>query len=163
MAINQQKNLSKPGTMLLTEVWEMKLDISKLSEYDLNNAKAGDKVIIGYNEYSDLWCFQEVTIKSVSSKRGDITLSNGSKYRKDGKKMGVGRWDFHFSDDFFEYTQGNIKAINSYMATKNKANKIIKWFGELEKQGFKMLYDLPEDKISVLHKTLQEIFGAEND
>lgn len=33
----------------------MKIDISQLSEYDLNNAKAGDKVIIGYNEYSALW------------------------------------------------------------------------------------------------------------
>lgn len=141
----------------------MKIDISKLSEYDLNNAKAGDKVIIGYNEYSALWSFKEVTIKSVSPKRGDITLSNGSKYRKDGRKMGVGTWDFCYSDTLFSVSKENIKIINSYMISKTKANEIEKWLCEIEPQGFKMLYDLPEDKISVLHKTLQEIFGDEDD
>ena len=141
----------------------MKLDISKLSEYDLNNAKAGDKVIVGYCYDAPLWRFNEVTIKSVSPKRGDITLSNGSRYKKDGRKMGVGRWDLHYSDDFFEYTQGNIEVINRYMVSKNEANMVISWLREIEIQGFKMLYDLPEDKISVLHKTLQKIFGAEND
>lgn len=141
----------------------MKLDINKLTKYDLSNAKVGDSVIIGYNEYSALWNFKEAIIKSVSSKRGDITLSNGSRYQKDGRKRGVGRWDLRYSDDFFEYTQGNIKVINSYVVSKNETNEIKKWFREIEKQGFKMLYDLPEDKISVLHKTLLEIFGESDD
>ena len=112
-------------------------------------------------DYS-LWRFDEATIKSISPKRGDITLSNGNKYQKDGRKMGVGRWDFHFSDDFFEYTQGNIEVINSYIISKKKAKEIVKWLCEIEKQGFKMLYDLPEDKISVIHATFKEIFGEEN-
>ena len=116
----------------------MKIEISKLSEYDLNNAKAGDKVIIGYNEYSALWSFKEATIKSVSPKRGDITLSNGSKYRKDGRKMGVGKWDFGYRDTLFSVSKENIKIINSYMISKNKANEISKWLCEIEKQGFKM-------------------------
>ena len=141
----------------------MKIDISKLSEYDLNNAKAGDKVIVGYKEYSELWDFEETTVKSVSPKRGYITLSNGNKYRKDGRKMCVCRWDFAYRDTLFSGSKENIKIINSYRISRNEAHKIIKWLCELEKQGFKMLYDLPEDKISVLHKTLQEIFGAEND
>ena len=141
----------------------MKIDISKLSEYDLNNAKAGDKVIVGYIEYSALWRFEETIVKSVSLKRGYITLSNGNKYRKDGRKMCVGRWDSAYRDTFFSDSKENIKIINSYLISKKEANEIIKWLCEFEKQGFKMLYDLPEDKISVLHKTLQEIFGAEND
>jgi hypothetical protein len=141
----------------------MKLDISKLSKYDLNNVKAGDKVIVGYNEYSALWNFEETIVKSVSLKRGYITLSNGNKYRKDGRKMGVGKWDFGYRDTLFSVSKENIKIINSYIISKNKANEIVKWLCEIEKQGFKMLYDLPEDKISVLHKTLQEIFGAENE
>ena len=138
----------------------MKLDIGKLSKYDLNNAKVGDKVIVGYSYNYSLWRFDEATIKSVSPKRGDITLSNGSRYQKDGRKMGVGRWDSHYSDNFFEYTRGNIEVINSYVTSKNKANEIIKWFREIEKQGFKMLYDLPEDKIDTLHETMMEVFSA---
>lgn len=144
----------------------MKLDMNNLSKYDLTNAKAGDKVIVGYdNSYGhSVWTFNEATIKSVSPKRGDITLSNGKRYQKNGRKMGVmSRWDFHYSDNFFEYTQGNIEVINNYTKGVNKINDLLKYFMKIEKQGFKMLYDLPEDKISVLHKTLQEIFGAEND
>lgn len=140
----------------------MKLDINKLSKYDLTNVKVGDKVIVGYNEYSTLWNFEETIVKSVSLKRGYITLSNGNKYQKDGRKMGVGRWDFHFSDDFFEYTQGNIEVINSYIISKKKAKEIVKWLCEIEKQGFKMLYDLPEDKINVLYTTFKEVFGEED-
>lgn len=135
----------------------MKLNMNNLSKYDLANAKVGDKIIVGCDNLS-LWSFKEVTIKSVSPKRGDITLSNGSKYQKDGRKMGVGRWDPHYSDNFFEYTRGNIEVINNYMVSKNKANEIIKWLCEIEKQGFKMLYDLSEEDISVLHKTMKKIF-----
>lgn len=135
----------------------MKLDMNNLSNYDLANAKVGDKIIVGCYNLS-LWSFKEVTIKSVSPKRGDIMLSNGSRYQKDGRKMGVGRWDSHYSDNFFEYTRGNIEVINNYMISKNKANEIIKWLCEIEKQGFKMLYDLSEEDISVLHKTMKKIF-----
>ena len=136
----------------------MKLDIDKLSKYDLNNAKVGDKIIVGnYSNYS-FWSFKEVTIKSVSPKRGYITLSNGSRYKKDGRKMSVGKLYFHYSDVFFEYTQGNIEVITSYIISKNEANEIIKWVTEIEKQEFKMLYDLSEEEISVLHKTMKGIF-----
>jgi hypothetical protein len=142
----------------------MKIDISKLSKYDLDNAKAGDKVIVGYIEYSELWSFEETIVKSVSLKRGYITLSNGDKYRKDGRRMCVGKWDFAYRDTFFSDSKENIKIINSYLISKNEANKIIKWLCELEKQGFKMLYDLPEDKINILYKTMTEIFKvSEND
>lgn len=139
----------------------MKLDAANLSKYDLTNAKAGDKIIVGNYNYS-FWSFKEVTIKSVSPKRGDITLSNGSKYQKDERKIGVSKWNLqHYSDNFFEYTQENIKAINGYMISMNEANEIIDWFREIEKRGFKMLYDLSEEEISVLHKTMMEIFGGE--
>jgi hypothetical protein len=143
----------------------MKLDMNNLSKYDLTNAKAGDKVIVGHdNDYGhSVWRFNEATIKSVSPKRGDITLSNGSRYQKDGRKMGVGRWDLHYSDNFFEYTQGNIEVIGRYITSEKKANEIICWFRKIEKQGFKMLYDLPEDKINILHKTMTEIFQVSED
>lgn len=96
--------------------------------------------------------------KSVSLKRGDITLSNGSRYKKDGRKMGADKLYFHYSDYFFEYTQGNIEVITSYIVSKNEANEIIKRVTEIEKQKFKMLYDLSKEEISVLHKTMKGIF-----
>lgn len=136
----------------------MKLDVDNLNKYDLTNAKVGDKIIVGNYDNYFLWSFKEVTIKSVSPKRGDITLSNGSRYQKDGRNMSVGKWDFHYGDYFFEYTQGNIEVITSYMVSQNEANEIIKWVREIEKQSFKMLYDLSEEEISVLHKTMKGIF-----
>ena len=136
----------------------MNFDKSKVSKYDLRNAKVGDKVIVGHCYDYPLRRFDEVTIKSVSPKRGDITLSNGKRYQKDGRKMGVHKWDLHYSDEFFEYTQENIKVINSYVVSKNKVNEIVKWFREIEKQGFIMLYKLSEEEISFLYKTMKEIF-----
>lgn len=142
----------------------MKLDTDKLSRYDLTNAKSGDKIIVGHCYDYLLWSFNEVTIKSVSPKRGDITLSDGKRYQKDGRKMGVGRWGRHYGDDFFEYTQENIAIINSYVSARNKAGYIVQLFREIEMQGFKMLYELPEEKINILHKTMIEIFEvSEND
>ena len=139
----------------------MKLDVDNLNRYDLTNAKAGDKVIVGHHkEYSELWNFEETIVKSVSLKRGYITLSNGNKYRKDGRKMCAGRWDFCYGDTFFIGSKENIKIINSYMVSQNEAGEIVKWLCEIEKQGFKMLYDLSEEEISVLHKTMMKIFGV---
>ena len=43
---------------------------------------------------------------------------------------------------------------------QNEAGEIIKWLCEIEKQGLKMLYDLSEEEISVLHKTMMKIFGV---
>ena len=136
----------------------MNFDESKVSKYDLNNAEVGDKVIVGYRNDGPLWSFKEVTIKSISPKRGDITLSNGSRYQKDGRKIGGSRWDLHYSDNFFEYTQGNIEVISNYRVSKNKVNEILHWLVKIEEQSFKMLYDLSEEEISVLHKTMKGIF-----
>ena len=138
----------------------MKLDMNNLSKYDLTNAKVGDKVVIGNsNSYGhSRWGFYETTIKSVSAKRGDITLANGKRYKKDGCKIGNDRWGYSYSDKFFEYTQENIKVINNYIESMNKIGYVLKCFMEIEKQRFKMLYDLPEDKIDILHKTMKEIF-----
>ena len=142
----------------------MNLDIDKLSKYDLTNAQVGDKVVIAYQYDYSKWYLKEAAIKSVSSKRGDITFNDQGRTRVDrtGRRIGASRWENKYYI-YLEATQGNKTVINSYLRAMNKAGDIILLFDKIEKQGFKMLYDLPEDKISVLHKTLQEIFGAEND
>lgn len=142
----------------------MKLNIDKLTEYDLSNAKVGDKVVIANHYDTTRWYLEGTTIKSISPKRGDITFTDCSRTRVDrnGRIIGAGRWDTKYYT-YLEYTQGNIAIINSYQRAMSEVRGIVHLLGKIEKQGFKMLYDLPEDKISVLHKTLEEIFGDEDD
>lgn len=137
----------------------MKIDIDKLTEYDLSNAKVGDKVIIANHYDTTRWYFEEATIKSISPKRGDITFNDRGVTRVDrnGRRIGAGRWDNKYYT-YLKHTQGNIAIINSYIRVMSEARDIVQLFRKIEMQGFKMLYDLPEDKISVLHKTMKEIF-----
>lgn len=137
----------------------MKLDIDKLSKYDLTNAKVGDKVVIANQYDSSRWYLEEATIKSVSPKRGDITFNDcgGTRVDRNGRKIGAGRWDNKYYT-YLEYTQGNMAIINSYIRAMNQARGIVLLFEKIEKQGFKMLYDLPEEKINILHKTMTGIF-----
>ena len=140
----------------------MGLDIDKLSKYDLINAKVGDKVFIAYKYDSSKWYIKDATIKSVSPKRGDITFNDscGTRVDKYGGRIGAGRWNTKYYI-YLEHTQENIVIINGYLIAMSKARDIVLLFKEIEKQGFKMLYGLPEDKISILHKTLQEVFSYE--
>ena len=137
----------------------MKLDMDKLSKYDLTDAFVGDKVIIANQYDSSRWYLEEATVKSVSPKRGDITFNDrgGTRVDKYGRRIGAGRWDTKYFT-YLEYTQENIAIINSYLRAMSKARYIVQLFGKIEKQGFKMLYDLPEDKIDTLYETMTEIF-----
>lgn len=142
----------------------MKLDMDKLTEYDLRNAKVGDKVVIAKPYDTTRWYLEGTTIKSISPKRGDITFTDCSctRVNRNGRRIGAGRWDAKYYT-YLEYTQGNIAIINSYQRAMSKARGIVRLFGKIEKQGFKMLYDLPEDKINILHKTMTEIFEMSED
>ena len=142
----------------------MKIDINKLTKYDLSNAKVGDKVIIASPYDITRWYFEEATVKSISPKRGDITFTDrgGTRVDKYGRRIGSGRWDIKYFT-YLEHTSENLGVINSYIGVMNESREIITYLRKIERQGFKMLYDLPEDKISVLHKTLAEIFGVKND
>ena len=142
----------------------MKLDIDKLTKYDLSNAKVGDKVIIA-NQYSvSRWFIEEVIIKSISPKRGDITFNDRGRTRVDrtGRRIGASTWENKYYI-YLETTQENIAIINSYIRAMSKARYIVQLFSKIEKQGFGMLYDLPEDKISGLHKTMTETFPLSED
>jgi hypothetical protein len=142
----------------------MKLDMDKLTEYDLRHAKAGDEVIIGNCYDPPRWHFCKTIVKSVSVKRGYVTMGDGKRYMKDGRKIGCGRRERHYGDSFFAYTQDNIKVVNKYIESKSKVSDILKLIDKIEKQGFKTLYDLPENKINILHKAMMEIFEvSEND
>ena len=142
----------------------MKLDINKLTRYDLSNAKVGDKVIIANHYDKTRWYFEEATIKSISPKRRDITFNErgGTKVDKYGRRIGAGTWDNKYYI-YLENSQENIATTNSYIRTMNEAKDIVCLFRKIEKQGFKMLYDLPEDKINILHKTMTEIFQVSED
>jgi dTDP-4-dehydrorhamnose reductase len=90
-------------------------------------------------------------------------MSNGKRYEKDGRKIGGSRWDNHYSDRFFVYTQDSIQIVKDYIESMSKVNDIVELINKIEKQWFKTLYDLPEDKINILHKTMTEIFEMSED
>ncbi len=143
----------------------MKLDIDKLSKYDLTDAMVGDKVIIANQYDNSRWYLEEAKIKSVSPKRGDITFNDrcGTRVDRNGRKIGAGRWENKYYI-YLETTQENIATINSYLRAMSKARYIVQLFSKIEKQGFQMLYDLPEDKIDTLYETMTEAFEvSEND
>ena len=148
----------------MIEVGEMKLDINKLTKYDLSNAKVGDKVFIARQYIGSRWFIEGATIKSISPKRRDITFNDrgGTKVDRTGRRIGASAWDNKFYI-YLDYTQGNIAIINSYTRAMSNAGDIVLLFRKIEKQGFKMLYDLPEDKINILHKTMTEIFQVSED
>lgn len=135
----------------------MKLDTDKLIRYNLSNVKVGDKVIIGNCFDPPLWNFTETTVKSVSQKRGDITLANGNRYRKDGYKMGSGRWGRFYSDIFFECSEDNMQIINNYIEIQSKAEGIVAWINNVGKCCFEKLYALPEEKISTIYRALEDL------
>lgn len=138
----------------------MKLDMDKLSKYDLRNAKVGDRLIICHHSgYDGKVTFEEVTIKSISPKRGDITFDNRNKTRIDkyGRRIGGSRWCIRYYT-YLECTQENMAIINSYQSTMNKVRRIVLLFDAIEECGFRKLYDLPEDKINTLYETMAEIF-----
>lgn len=60
-----------------------------LPKYDLATAKVGDEVIVARNNRWDkYWYVFCCKVKSVSSKRGEVTFSNGDRYKKNGTIIG---------------------------------------------------------------------------
>lgn len=67
-----------------------KISINDLIEYDFENAQKGNTVIVATINYGELQFYNLclVKVKSVSPKRGDVTLDNGLKFSKTGYEYG---------------------------------------------------------------------------
>lgn len=136
----------------------MEIDINELKLYDYANAKAGDKVIYAYmSSWGITWSFTTHTIKSVSPKRGDITLDDRfkSKFDKYGHLSGRGRYDTSQSL-LLEYSEDNLKKINPYIRYNKLLYKTKERLEKLCDNCYAEVRKMPEDKLKALCDLLKE-------
>lgn len=100
------------------------ININDLQKYDFKNAQKGDKVVVATINYGELQSFEMCSVKSVSPKRGHVTLDNGLKYSKDGYEYGRGSFS-RISHSVFVDGEENREIAKAYMAQKNTARKIM--------------------------------------
>lgn len=129
------------------------LNINDLQEYNFRNAQKGDIVIVATTSYGELQSFALRSVKSVSPKRGDVTLDNGLKYSKDGYEYGRGSFctlSHHVVTD----NEETRKMANSYMTQKNTARKIMT---QIPKINIERLMKSTNDNCRKLSLVLDEI------
>lgn len=135
-----------------------KININDLieHEYDFENAQKGDTVVVATINYDELHSFDLCSVKSVSPKRGDVTLDNGLKYSKDGYEYGRGSFSriYHrvFVDD--EETREIAKA---YMSQRNTAREIM---SQIRKINMECLMKTTGDNCRKLSFALDKILGG---
>lgn len=136
----------------------MEINIDELKLYDCANAKTGDKVIYAYmSSLGYSWSFTGYTIKSVSPKRGDITLDDRfkSKFDKYGCLAGKGRYDTSQSL-LLEYSEDNLKKINPYIEYNKLFFKTKERLEKLCNNCYAEVRRMPEDKLKRLYALLIE-------
>jgi len=136
----------------------MQIDINELTEYDCANAKAGDKVIYAYmSSWGIAWSFTTHTVKSVSPKRGDITLDDRfkSKFDKYGRLSGIGRYDMSRSL-LLGYNEDNLKKVNAYIKYDKLLLKTKEQLEKLYTNWNAGLRNMPEEKLERLYALLTE-------
>ena len=136
------------------------ININDLEEYDFGNAQKGDTVIVATTSYGELQSFTLCSVKSVSPKRGYVTLDNGLKYSKDGYEYGrdsfcrINHWVFVDNKE-------TRKTANSYMTQKNIARKIMV---QIHRINIERLMKSTSDNCKRLSLALDKILkGADDD
>lgn len=132
------------------------ININDLEEYDFENAQKGDTVIVATISYGDLQSFETRLVKSVSPKRGHVTLDNGLKYSKDGYEYGRGSF-CHISHHVFVDNKETREIVNSYIAQKITARKIMT---QVQKINMGRLMKTTSDNCKRLSFALEEILEA---
>lgn len=135
------------------------ININDLEEYDFGNAQRGDTVIVATINYGELQSFTLCSVKSVSPKRGYVTLDHGLKYSKDGYEYGRDsfcRIRHHVLVDNKETRE----IVNSYMAQKNTALKIMT---QIHRINIECLMKSTSDNCRTLSRDLDEILGGADD
>lgn len=132
----------------------MRFHFDGLKQYDLHQAKKGDKVCIVYETAATghfNFHFAEVT--SVSSKRGDVTFSNKKRFFSSGHQIGV-----HFRPHFFEVDDALKWRIKEHKLWEFMVRKSISVLEDLPSYGFEKIYSLGDSDLKLLYKVLQKIF-----
>ena len=134
------------------------ISINDFIEYDFENAKSGDKVVVATINYGDLQSFETCSVKSVSPKMGYVTLDNGLKYSKDGYEYG--RDSFcRIHHCVFANNEETREVANSYMAQKDIARKIM---AQIRKINIDCLMKSTSDNCRTLSLVLDEILEGDD-
>lgn len=132
------------------------ISINDLEEYNFENAQKGDTVVVATINYGELQSFELCSVKSVSPKRGDVKLDTGLKYSRKGYEYGRVAFSriYHYVLVDNEETR---KMVNSYMAQKNTARKIMV---QIRKINIECLMKTTSDNCRMLSLVLGEILKA---
>ena len=144
----------------------MDIDISKLKKYDIEHAKAGDKLILGYlPPYGrTYWTFGTCTIKSVSAKRRDITLDDraSTRFDKHGRRLGRDRYD-KSNEILLEYDKENIATVNKYTKHNNLVRKIGEALEKLAEKRGGLLNEMPTAELEQFYEMVKRFCGRERE
>lgn len=134
------------------------ININNLEGYDFKNAQKGDIVFVATINYGELQSFTLHPVKSVSPKKGYVTLDNDLKYSKDGYEYGRGSFS-RISHQVLVDSEEVRKMANSYMAQKNTARNIIT---QLQKINMERLMKTTSTNCRRLSLILSEILEGGN-
>lgn len=137
----------------------MDINIDNLEKYDTEHAEAGDKLICGYrSSFYDRWAFTQHIVKSVSGKRGDITLDNGRRFDRQGRRYGRQKYDTS-NDVLLELNQDNVAEINVYAKHRSLVFKARKALEALLENECNRLEDTPTEKLEQFYEMIKDFKG----
>ena len=132
------------------------ININDFDAYDFENAQKKDTVIVATILYEDLQSIDIHTVKSVSPKRGDVTLDNNLKYSKTGYEYGRSSFYNHL---VFVYSEEKRKLVESYMTHRKIARKVMDQIREI---NIKLMMKNTVDNCRKLSFALDEILEVAN-
>ncbi len=130
-----------------------KININDLKAYDFENAQKGNKVVVATISYGELQSFKTCLVKSVSLKRGYVTLDNGLKYSKYGYEYGRGSFST-ISHCVFVDNEKNREIAKAYMSQRTTAREIM---SQIRKINMERLMKTTGDNCRKLSFALDEI------
>ena len=129
------------------------ININDLQEYDFKNAHKGDIVVVATINYGELQSFETCLVKSVSPKKGYVTLDNGLKYSKYGYEYGRASY-CRTRHRVLADNEEIREMVNSYTAQKDTARKIM---AQIRKINTERLMKSTNDNCRMLSLILDEI------
>ena len=132
----------------------MTFDIEGLKKFDCASAIKGQMVIFAeYYHFGKSWTFSELAVKSVSAKKGMITLNDPSapKFTKDGQNIGKGIYSQN-QNVLLEHNPENLKVIRAYQKHQRLVLKTAMLLKKLVANGGQELDEMPTEKLEQLYK-----------
>ena len=133
------------------------ININDFDAYDFENAQKKDTVIVATILYGDLQSIDIHMVKSVSPKRGDVTLDNNLKYSKTGYEYDRCSFCNHL---VFVYSEEKRELVESYMMHRKIAQKVM---GQIRELNIKLMMKNTADSCRKLSFALDKILaGTDN-